>query len=206
MQAYFCTFCVFLALTSPALAEDLGVIGPVHEILERDLIEVIQEKLRAMERTGDLAELESSYRRQVIDGIERPRPVAGISPSETNRTYFIDPTYTLERDVVDEHGRVLFKAGTRINPLDYAGLNKSLLFFAADDEDQLAFARRYLDEAAQPVKPILISGEPLALMRQWKQEVFFDQGGVLSRWFAITRSPAIVSQAGNRLRVDEIRP
>lgn len=206
MQIYFRIFCFFLLLTGSALAEDLGVIGPVHEILERDLIEVIQEKLKAMESNGELAKLEDSYRQQVIDGIERPRPVAGISPSETHKTYYIDPTYTLDRDAIDEHGRVLFKAGTRVNPLDYSGLSKTLLFFAADDERQLAFAKRYLDEASQPVKPILISGEPLALMRKWKREVFFDQGGVLSQWFSIKHSPAIVSQEGKRLRVDEIRP
>jgi conjugal transfer pilus assembly protein TraW len=55
------------------------------------------------------------------------------------------------------------------------------------------------------VKPILVGGEPLTLMREWKREVFYDQGGTLSKRFSITQSPAIVSQEGKRFRVDEIR-
>ena len=56
------------------------------------------------------------------------------------------------------------------------------------------------------MKPILVGGEPLKLMRQWKREIFYDQGGVLSRKFLLKQSPAIVSQEGKRLRIDEIHP
>jgi conjugal transfer pilus assembly protein TraW len=55
------------------------------------------------------------------------------------------------------------------------------------------------------VKPILVGGEPLKLMREWKREVFYDQGGALTRRFTIIQSPAVVSQEGKKLRVDEFR-
>ena len=99
-------------------AEDLGTIGPIYEIAERDLIAVIQDKFRRMEKTGELARMQEAYQRKMIGGIERPRPVPGIRATETARTFFIDPTWTLDRNVVDEKGTVLYPAGTRINPLD----------------------------------------------------------------------------------------
>lgn len=197
---------LFLFLpVSMALAEDLGVIGPLHEIAERDLIEVIQGKLRAMQESGELAKMENDYRDQVISGIERPRPVSGIIHSDTTKTHFVDPTFTLDRDVVDEQGRVMYSRGMKINPLDFAGLNQVLVFFDGDDEKQREFALRSIAEEKLPVKPILVSGAPLELMREWKREVFFDQSGILSRHFGITGSPAVVRQDGKRLRVDEIR-
>lgn len=208
MRAFYLIYFLLLLLifdTGSAFAEDLGVIGPIHEIAERDLIEVIQERLRFLEGNGELQKLEETYRQQVVSGIERPRPVAGIRPAESSKTYYIDPVFTLDRDVIDEHGRIMFRQGMRINPLDYAGLNQVLVFFEGDNKKQQEFVHRYLEEEKQPVKPIMISGAPLELMREWKREVFFDQGGVLSRHFRISGSPAMVRQEGKRLRVDEIR-
>lgn len=205
MRSYAYLSVILLVLSQQVLSEDLGVIGPIYDIQERDLIIVMQEKLRVMQNTGELPKVEESYREQIIEGIERPRPVDGIKSAQIDRTYYIDPTYTLDRDVIDEQGRLMFRKGTQINPLDYAGLNQVLIFFDGDDEKQREFVVKYLEEEKLPVKPILIAGAPLELMREWKREVFFDQGGVLSRHFRITASPATVRQEGKRLRIDEIR-
>lgn len=186
-------------------AEDLGVIGPTYEITERDLIEVIKGKFRHMEKTGELAKMQEDYKRQVMGGIERPRPVPGIRSTEIARTFYIDPTWTLDRNVVDEKGAILFPAGTKVNPLDYDRMTRTLLFFDGRDKKQVAFAKRLIAEAKTPVKLILVGGEPMKLMREWRREVFYDQGGALSRRFSITQSPAVVRQEGKRLRVDEIR-
>lgn len=189
-----------------ALASDLGVVGPIYEIAERDLIEVIKERFRRLEQTGEMRKLEDRYKAKVVEAVERPRPIPGITPTQTARTYFVDPTWTLDRNVVDEKWHVLFPAGTRVNPLDYAPLSQTLLFFDQRERSQVAFAKKFLTDAKARVKPILVGGEPLKLMRQWKREVFYDQGGVLSRKFLLQQVPALITQDGNRLRVDEIRP
>jgi len=186
-------------------AEDLGSIGPTYHIAERDLIEAIQDRFRRMEKTGELAKLQDAYTRRVIQAIEQPKPLPGIARTKTARTFYLDLTWTLERNVLDEQGRVLWPSGTRINPFDVDRLSSTLLFFDARDKQQVAFAKRYLKTAQRPVKPILVAGAPLKLMREWKREVFFDQGGALSKRFAIAQSPAVVSQEGKLLRVDEIR-
>ncbi len=199
------TFCL-LAIPVFSLASDLGVVGPTYQIAERDLIEVMKGKFLQMEKSGDLAKLQSNYQKQIVTAVEKPKPVPGISNTETARTFFVDPTWTLDRNVVDEKGQVLFPAGTRVNPLDYAPLTQTLLFFDQRERSQVALAKRFIAETKARVKPILVGGEPLKLMRQWKREVFYDQGGVLSRKFLLKQVPALITQDGNRLRVDEIRP
>lgn len=187
-------------------AEGLGTIGPTYAIAERDLIEVIHAKLRRAQESGELARMQESYKRGVVSSLEHPKPIPGIQPAQSARTHYIEPTWVLDRNVVDDKGRLLYPAGTRVNPFDFDHLSQSLLFFDERDRRQVAFARSFMNKSAVPVKPILIAGEPFKLMREWKREVFFDQGGTLSRRLEITHSPALVTQEGKRLRIDEIRP
>jgi len=204
--AFLVTLPCLLLISGCAMANDLGVVGPTYEIAERDLIEVMKDRFRRMEKSGELARVQENYKQKVIDAVEKPRPVHGVSTTETARTFYVDPTWTLDRNVVDEQGKLLFPAGTKVNPLDYAPLTQYLLFFDQREKTQVAFAKRFIEQSKTRVKPILVGGEPLKLMRQWKREVFYDQGGVLSRKFLLKQAPAIVSQEGRRLRIDEIHP
>lgn len=188
-----------------AYADDLSVIGKTYGIAERDLIEVMQGKLKRMEQTGELARLQDDYKRQVISGIEHPRPIPGIQATQTANVHYYDPSIVTDKDIADATGKILFPRGTRVNPLDYVGWNKYLLFVGGRDAKQLAFSKKVTAASDRPVKLVLVAGEPLALMRKWKSAVYFDQGGRLTRRFAITQVPAIVRQEGKRLRIDELR-
>ena len=54
------------------------------------------------------------------------------------------------------------------------------------------------------VKPILVGGSYLDLMQSWRLPVYYDQQGLLTRRLGITQVPALVSQDGLRLRIDEL--
>jgi len=41
-------------------------------------------------------------------------------------------------------------------------------------------------------------------MRRWKRPVFFDQQGRLTTQLGIRHVPALVTQAGKRLHIDEL--
>lgn len=198
---------VFVALNLPALAtaNDLGVIGQTYDITERDLIEVMQSKLRAMKKTGELAKFEEDYKKRAIDGIEHPKPIPGIQATATANTHYYDPSMVTDKDIADATGKILYPRGTRVNPLDYIGWNKYLLFVDGRDAKQLAFSKKITALSDKPVKLVLVAGEPLALMRKWKQSIYYDQGGKLTKRFSITQVPAIVRQEGKRLRIDELR-
>ena len=189
----------------PAAADDLGVIGKTYDITERNLLEVIQSKLKHMEQTGELAKIESDYKKNTIESIEHPSPIPGISATATASTHYYDPSMVTDKDIQDANGKILYPRGTRVNPLDYIGWNKYLLFVDGRDAKQLAFIKKVTAASDRSVKLVLVAGEPLTLMRKWKQTVYYDQGGKLTKRFAITQVPAIVRQEGKRLRIDELR-
>ena len=193
-----------VACGAAARAEDLGKIGPTYPIAERHLLDHIMSRLREKERTGELKKFEQLATERATQSVANPKPIPGLSRVETARTYYFDPTFVLDRNVVDENGALMFPAGTRKNPLEVVSLSKHLLFFDARDQRQVARARELIDVYQGRVKPILVGGSYMDLMKAWKLRVYYDQEGVLVRKFGITAVPAIVSQEGQRLRIDEV--
>jgi conjugal transfer pilus assembly protein TraW len=195
---------VMLTGTSWAYATDLGVIGPTYEISEPHLLKMIEQRLREKERTGELKRLEEEAKARGVDAVTNPQPVAGIRTTQAARTFYMDPSFKLDRDILDAQGRLLFPAGTRKNPLEIVSLSKHLLFFDARDRRQVNRARELLATYQGKVKPILTGGSYLDLMKSWRIPVYYDQQGLLTRRFGIHQVPALVSQEGQRLRIDEL--
>jgi conjugal transfer pilus assembly protein TraW len=199
-------FAATLMLPALSFATDLGTIGPVYSIQEPHLLDFIRKRLQEKERTGELKKLEEHARERSVNAVKQPTPVAGIKTTETARTFHYDPTFTLDRNVVDDRGNLLFAAGTRKNPLEIVSLSKHLLFFDARDQRQVTRARELLRFYEGRLKPILVGGSYLDLMKAWRTPVYYDQQGVLTRRLGIKQVPAIVSQEGQRLRIDELVP
>ena len=199
--------CTALALALPTggvRAADLGTLGPTYDIAEPHLLNFIEQRLRDKERSGELQRLVQQAQARGVESVQRPAPVAGLRTTQTARTFYVDPSFRLERNIVDGQGRLLFPAGTRKNPLEVVSLSKRLLFFDARDRRQVAQARELIARYDGKVKPILTGGSYLELMKAWRVPVYYDQQGTLTRRFGIGQVPALVSQEGLRLRIDEV--
>ena len=197
---------VFAAMvaTVPAQAQDLGVIGPVYPIAEPNLLELILGKLRAAGEDGALARLQRESLARVRRAVEDPTPVAGLSRTRQPRHFHHDPSIVVQEAILDSDGRVIVPPGTVVNPLHTVRLSQALLFFDARDREQVEQARKLVDARRGQVKVILTGGSYLDLMRHWQRPVFYDQQGALTTKLGIRHVPALVTQDGRRLRVDEL--
>jgi conjugal transfer pilus assembly protein TraW len=193
---------VVLLPSPPAVALDLGVIGPAYAIAEPDLLVELQAKLAEVARTGELQALQRAARQRIVAAIETPPPVAGLARSEHARTFYFDPSVVVGEPIVDAQGRVLVAAGTRTNPLDVVSLSQPLLFFDGRDAAQVRHAKALIERYGGKVKPILTGGSYLHLMRRWRSAIYYDQQGALVQKLGIREVPAVVSQEGKRLRID----
>ena len=113
-------------------------------------------------------------------------------------------------------GKVLHKAGTRVNPLEHMDLGRRLFFIDSRQEDQIAWLKERLNSplAKQEQKEqvedrvILVGGSVFKLQELLGEEhadkVYFDQAGELTTKFGIKASPAIVEQEGFRLKIEEV--
>ena len=198
-----CALTIGMSATG-AGAVDLGTLGPTYGIAEPHLLDFIGQRLRDKERSGELQRLMQEAQSRGIDAVRQPRPVDGLRATQIARSFHVDPSFTLDRNITDGQGRLLYAAGTRRNPLDVVSLSRRLLFFDARDRRQLARARELIARYEGQVKPILTGGSYLELMQAWRVPVYYDQQGTLTRRLGIEQVPALVSQEGPRLRIDEL--
>ena len=186
--------------TLPALAADLGVRGATWPIGEPDLLEQIEARLSAMQRSGEMARIEREARSRARSRLEEPGPVPGIAPAREARARLFDPAITVERDIRLPDGTLIAAAGARVNPLERMTFTRDLLFVDGRREAEIAWALAH----ARPAKIVLLAGRPLDLSRAHGRPFFFDQGGRLAARFGIAATPSLVEQAGSKLRITEI--
>ncbi|WP_425953199.1 type-F conjugative transfer system protein TraW [Ralstonia pseudosolanacearum] len=192
-------------IASLSHAENLGQYGNTWSIQEQDAIDMIKGRLTRMEKQGQLKNFWENFRDKQLSNLENPPPIPGISTATESKVWTYDPTYTYQETVKDNLGNVLVPAGTKINPLDYTSLSKSLVFIDARDPKQVAYAKRRTDANPRD-KVILVAGSFLKLDRAWKRPVYFDQQGILVHKFGIKRVPAVLSQKGKMLQIEEFAP
>lgn len=142
--------------------------------------------------------------------VRNPAPVSWVIPAKETREFWHDPTYILTEDAVLPCGRVLYKAGTAVNPLDYMNLDRRLFFIDGREEKQVEWLKgqllleeRSFDKKIED-RVILVGGSPVELQDKLGFEVYFDQAGELTTRFGIKGSPALAEQDGKSLKIVEV--
>jgi len=196
-----------LTLTSVSVAaKDLGKVGETYPIKEMDLLDFIQTRLKQMQQSGELEKINNQIIAKAKTRFDRPIAVKGLLPTKTTRQWFIDPSIMLKDDITDIQGKVIVKAGTIVNPLTHVSLKSTFIFYDADSKAQVAWAIRQDKRLNGKTKLILINGSIIEQAKLFKRRVLFDQNGMLVKKFELKHTPAIVSQEGLKLKIEEVIP
>lgn len=192
-------------LSQPTQGKDLGTYGQTFEIAEESLLDMIQRKLQAIKAEGKLEGHQQALQKKVKESAMRPKPVEHIIHTQEPRTFTYDPSIIVQQDLKDHKGQVFYKKGQKVNPLSIRKLTKPLLFIDGDASSHLDWLKAKLKD--HPLaKIILVRGNPFELMEKNDWTVYFDQAGKLSTKLGIKQVPAIVTQAGDTLRIAEEKP
>src|SRR3546814_13848429 len=82
------------------------------------------------------------FAKRVEQRVRRPKPVEGVTPARTARSWDYDPSIAIERDIRDQKGNLIAAAGHRVNPLDFVAIKQDLVFVDGDDAAQRSEERR----------------------------------------------------------------
>jgi conjugal transfer pilus assembly protein TraW len=187
-------------------AKDFGNRGANYPVAEESILLSLQRKFAAL----DLKKEGERMRKAAEERVRNPAPVSWVIPAKETREFWHDPTYILTEDAVLPCGRVLYKAGTAVNPLDYMDLDRRLFFIDGREEKQVEWLKGQLlpDNSSFDKKIedriILVGGSPPEIQDKLGFEVYFDQGGELTTRFGIRGSPAVAEQAGKNLKIVEV--
>ena len=115
---------------------------------------------------------------------------------EKETVYLIDPTYTLQEDIRDQNGNVLFKKGTKANPADYASLGRYIII-DGDDPKQVEFAVK-----GGFRKIMIVAGDLVKLTAEYRQRFYFVNGRIIDL-VKLKRVPVVFEQEGSHVKVTE---
>jgi conjugal transfer pilus assembly protein TraW len=200
---------IIICIIVPAIsiAKDLGKVANTFAILEEPFTEMIKRRLEKVDIEQERQKMESIAR----DRVENPKPIEGIREAQEDRVFYYDPTYILQEDAVLPCGKILYAAGTKVNPLEHMDLDRRLFFIDSRNQNQVKWLKAQLEEkvvAAIEDRIIIVGGSVFKLKEELGPEhedkVYFDQEGELVHKFGINASPAIAMQEGNRLKIEEI--
>ncbi len=188
-------FLMVVGYCTPIFGKDLGKMGQVFPIEEESFLLFLQRSLAGK----DLNQKISQAKESLMEQAKTPTPVEKVQVAKKSRTFLVDLSFKVEKDIQDTAGTVIAKAGTIINPLKQIKLSSALLFLDGSKESHLAWARKQTGH----FKWILTRGKPIEIEEREKCPIYFDQNGVYTSRFKITHIPAKVVQKEGYLLVEE---
>ena len=194
---------MFCVLCEIAHAANLGVVGETFPVVELSFMKLIESRLQALVKSGEMAAIEEQWVSRVSNHANRPTPI-GLKRATKDNTYRYTPVIVLSQDIFDADGHVLWTKGTRVNALEnMSTYQPHWLLLDADDVAQVRWAKRMLHRHVD-AKVILTGGEVGKMEQELNHPIYFDQAGRISHQLRIRRVPALVSREGNALRIMEV--
>ena len=194
--------CAALLLSSSLAARDLGNYGEIFAVTEPDFLEQIMGRLKAIEADGGLARMEKEMQDKTRGYANRPRSAGTYPRAVEARSFNVDLSITVAKDLSDQNGQVFAAAGTVVNPLAYSHFDKKIMFIDGDDAEQVAWAIAEGDELNSLI--VMVQGAPLELMRKYGRRFWFDQDGIMAKKFQIAKLPSRVTRADPFMLVEEV--
>lgn len=196
-------------INSPLASDNnsaIELMGPVYPIQETDALVAIQNRMAAMEKSGELERMKEEVKSRIEGKILEPAPIEGVTTHTKAGVRYFDPTWTLPQDLYDDAGNVIAVKGTKVNPLEVMPVPNKMYFFDGRNRDQVELAKKLSAQYGSDFTPILTAGSWVDLSNELQQAVFFDQEGRMSTRMGITSVPALVSQADKLMKIEELVP
>ena len=186
-----------LSGNASAVLHDLGSFGATYSIAEKDAIEEIEEKAG---NTDWSKHFNKEKMEKAVKGY-RPENLVRLPRAGENRSFNVDMTYTLDFDITDNHGQILYPKGFTFNPLDYIDFPRTLIVIDATDEDQVAWLKS--SEHVYTATILITDGAFWDLSNSLGRALFYADKQIVER-LKIKAVPSIIKQSGRYMEVKEI--
>ncbi len=174
----------------------VGRAGATYPIAGQDALSELMQKVRQVDWKKQFSGI-----RQSVHAFQPP-DLARLPRARHDRTFMVDPTYTLPFDIPDGKGGILYPKGYTFNPLDYVGLPDMLVFIDGADRRQLEWFQKSPYAKAPNVMLLLTGGSYPKVEKEIQRPVFYAPEKITKR-FRIDAVPSVLYQQGKFLEVKE---
>ena len=187
---------LLLAGVSPTRAGEivrLEPVGPTSAVIETDL----GGELRQRAVSVDVEQLRNAQARY------QPANLHALSRAEKDTTTMVDLTHTLEQDLVDAQGIVLYPAGFTFNPLRYVSLSGALVVIDGSDPEQVAWFKGSSYGSNRRALLLLSGGLAAPLRDELRRPVAYLTEDIAHR-LQLRAVPSVVVERDNQLVIREV--
>ena len=188
---------LLLAWLSPARAGEivqLEPVGPTSPVIETDLAE----ELRQRAVNVDVKQLSSAQARY------QPANLHALPRATKDATTMVDLTHTLEQDLIDAQGTILYPRGFTFNPLRYVSLTGALVVIDGSDPEQVAWFKGSPYGTNRRALLLLSGGLATTLRDELRRPVAYLTEDIAQR-LQLRAVPSVVMEQDQHLTVREVR-
>jgi len=193
---------IFISISGghASFARHLGTVGNVYPVVEPDALAEIREAAARVDWEKAID------RQQKLTMIKKFRPsdLHSLPVAKTDKSFLVDMTYTLDADIPDGKGGVLYPKGFAFNPLDYVKLSSLLVIIDAGDPQQIQWFKSSPYAEDYRTRLILSGGDFYDLAQELDRPVFYLVDTVARR-LQLAAVPSVIRQEDNMLQVREVR-
>ncbi|AII15600.1 conjugal transfer protein TraW (plasmid) [Campylobacter iguaniorum] len=178
-------------------------IGDTHEFAEKDMLEAIQQHL-----TDNKEKIEKRFEEEKIKAKEKikqyqPDGLIALEPALKDNVFEPDMSYTLDRDIKDAEGNIIYKKGFTFNPLKYAKLGYGIVVINGKNRQEVEWFKNSKYANTIAYRLLITDGSYYDLIKELNQQVFYCLPEITKR-FQLKHTPSIVVQKREKIEVSEI--
>jgi len=172
----------------------LEPVGRTYPIVEQDIREEFKQKVTGI----DIEALLNTHNRY------QPANLHTLPRAASDRVFTVDLTHTLEHDIKDSQGNLLYPQGFTFNPLHYARLSGGLVVIDGSDPEQVEWFKGSPYFQNQRAILLLSGGYAAEVKQELKRPVYYLTHDIAAR-LQLKAVPSVVVEQNNTLTIREVR-
>lgn len=189
-------FFVVFMIACTVYAKVIGTNGATYMINEPDAYEELMAKVAK----ADWNRVIEKYK---TDTEKLTKVSINLSGAKQDRKFVIDPTYTLNFDIMDDKGNVIYPKGFSFNPLDYIQFPYRIVFFNARSDVEINWIKSQQWFSDWNTMLIATNGDILETEEKLGKSVYVADEQMIKK-LRITKTPSIVTTKDKQIVVEEV--
>jgi len=187
------TLCV--ATVVQATIKNLGTVGTTYPVIEPDILVELQQQAAQKRQLSKERMLERMRNYQ-------PKQLYKLPHATADKTFLVNMTYTLDRDLADAQGKLIYPRGYTFNPLDYTALPGGIVVIDGDDPRQMKWFKTSPYFKNHQARLLISNGHAFDLVEKLQRPVFYLTDDIARR-LQLSAVPSLVIQQGDKMQVRE---
>ena len=190
-------FCLWaITCVSQALAEHtrLDTVGKAYPLAEPNLTQELKEQAAQIDAQA------------LLTAVDQYQPV-NLHPlprASGDQVFPVDLTYSLDRDIKDGQGNLLYPQGFTFNPLHYSSLTGGLVIIDGSDPKQVGWFKASPYFQNHQAILLLSGGSAAQLQRELQRPVYYLTHDIAAR-LQLKAAPSVVIEQDQKLTVREVQ-